>query len=96
MNKDQIIFKNLVLGSFLASLSAFLGGSTFVFTRLLVENIDPFTLSFLRYGLTGLILFLLSISYFFKNKFDKVDLIPMSRFALCNYATLHNCNSLFF
>ena len=74
MNKDQIIFKNLVLGSFLASLSAFLGGSTFVFTRLLVENIDPFTLSFLRYGLTGLILFLLSISYFFKNFLSLEDI----------------------
>ena len=94
MNKDQIIFKNLVLGSFLASLSAFLGGSTFVFTRLLVENIDPFTLSFLRYGLTGLILFLLSISYFFKNKFDKVDLIPMSLLGLAMISLFPNFMAL--
>src|SRR6056300_509466 len=94
MNKDQIIFKNLVLGSFLASLSAFLGGSTFVFTRLLVENIDPFTLSFLRYGLTGLILFLLSISYFFKNKFDKVDLIPMSLLGLAMISLFSNFMAL--
>ena len=71
MNKDKIIFKNLILGSFFASFSAALGGSTFVFTRLIVDDLDPFTLSFLRYGLTGLILFLLSISIFFKNKIFK-------------------------
>ena len=71
MNKDKIIFKNLILGSFFASFSAALGGSTFVFTRLIVDDLDPFTLSFLRYGLTGLILFLLSISIFLKTKFLK-------------------------
>ena len=71
MNKDKIIFKNLILGSFFASFSAALGGSTFVFTRLIVDDLDPFTLSFLRYGLTGLILFLLSISIFLKTKIFK-------------------------
>jgi drug/metabolite transporter (DMT)-like permease len=65
-----------------------------VFTRLLVENIDPFTLSFLRYGLTGLILFLLSISYFFKNKFDKVDLIPMSLLGLAMISLFPNFMAL--
>ena len=69
MNKDKIIFKNLILGSFFASYSVALGGSTFVFTRLIVDDLDPFTLSFLRYGLTGFILFLLSNSVFLKNIF---------------------------
>ena len=46
MNKDKIIFKNLILGSFFASFSAALGGSTFVFTRLIVDDLDPFALSF--------------------------------------------------
>ena len=78
MNKDKIIFKNLILGSFFASFSAALGGSTFVFTRLIVDDLDPFTLSFLRYGLTGLILFLLSISIFLKTKFLKEDKIPLA------------------
>ena len=77
MNKDKTILKTLLLGSFFASLSAVLGGSTFVFTRYVVDSIDPFTLSFLRYGLTGLILFLLSISVYMNKKFAKADLIPM-------------------
>lgn len=77
MNKDNSNMKTLLLGSFFASLSATLGGSTFVFTRYVVDSIDPFTLSFVRYGLTGLILFLLSISVFIKKKFDRNDFIPM-------------------
>jgi drug/metabolite transporter (DMT)-like permease len=77
MNKDKTILKTLLLGSFFASLSAMLGGSTFVFTRYVVDSIDPFTLSFLRYGMTGLILFLLSISVYMNKKFAKADLIPM-------------------
>lgn len=78
MNKDNSNIKTLLLGSFFASLSATLGGSTFVFTRYVVDSIDPFTLSFVRYGLTGFILFLISISIFIKKKFDRKDLIPMS------------------
>ena len=78
MNKDNSNIKILLLGSFYASLSAMLGGSTFVFTRYVVDSIDPFTLSFVRYGLTGLILFLITISTFIKKKFDKTDLLPMS------------------
>ena len=78
MNKDNSNVKILLLGSFYASLSAILGGSTFVFTRYVVDSIDPFTLSFVRYGLTGLILFLITISTFIKKKFDKTDLLPMS------------------
>ena len=77
MNKDNSNIKTLLLGSFFASLSATLGGSTFVFTRYVVDSVDPFTLSFVRYGLTGLILFLLSISVFIKKKFDRNDFIPM-------------------
>ena len=77
MNKDKTILKTLLLGSFFASLSAMLGGSTFVFTRYVVDSIDPYTLSFLRYGLTGLILFLLSISVYMNKKFARADLIPM-------------------
>ena len=78
MNKNNSNVKILLLGSFYASLSAILGGSTFVFTRYVVDSIDPFTLSFVRYGLTGLILFLITISAFIKKKFDKTDLLPMS------------------
>ena len=77
MNKDKTILKTLLLGSFYATLSAMLGGSTFVFTRYVVDSIDPYTLSFLRYGLTGLILFLVSISVYMNKKFAKADLIPM-------------------
>ena len=50
---------------------------TFVFTRFVIESIDPFTLSFIRYGLTGLILFLISTSLFLKIKFNSKDLFSM-------------------
>ena len=82
MNKDKIIFKNLILGSFFASFSGALGGSTFVFTRLIIDVLDPSSLSFLSYGLTGLILFLLSISVFLKTKFLREDKIPLTIFGL--------------
>jgi len=78
----------------LASLSAALGGSTFVFTRILVDSVDPFTLSFLRYGLTGLILFLLSINIFYKKKFDRFDLIPMSILGLAMISLFPNFMAL--
>ena len=78
----------------MASLSAALGGSTFVFTRILVDSVDPFTLSFLRYGLTGLILFLLSINIFYKKKFDRFDLIPMSLLGLAMISLFPNFMAL--
>ena len=94
MNKDKTILKTLLLGSFFASLSAMLGGSTFVFTRYVVDSIDPFTLSFLRYGLTGLILFLLSMSVYVKKKFFKTDLIPMSLLGLAMITLFPNFMAL--
>ena len=78
MNKEKIIFKNLILRLFFASFSAALGGSTFVFARLIVDDLNPITHSFLRYGLTRLILFLLSISIFLKTKFLREDKIPLA------------------
>ena len=94
MNKDKTFLKTLLLGSFFASLSAMLGGSTFVFTRYVVDSIDPFTLSFLRYGLTGLILFLLSMSIYMKKKFFKTDLIPMSLLGLAMITLFPNFMAL--
>ena len=94
MYKNKIFFKNLLLGSFFASLSAALGGSTFVFTRFLVADIDPFTLSFLRYGLTGLILFLITLTTFMKKKFKKNDLIPLSFLGLAMITLFPNFMAL--
>ena len=94
MNKDKTILKTLLLGSFFASLSAMLGGTTFVFTRYVVDSIDPFTLSFLRYGFTGLILFLLSMSIYMKKKFFKTDLIPMSLLGLAMITLFPNFMAL--
>ena len=94
MYKNKIFFKNLLLGSFFASLSAALGGSTFVFTRFLVADIDPFTLSFLRYGLTGLILFLITLTAFMKKKFIKNDLIPLSFLGLAMITLFPNFMAL--
>ena len=43
------------IGCICSSLSAMLGGTTFVFTRALVTSLDPLVISFVRYGLTGLL-----------------------------------------
>ena len=94
MYKNKIFFKNLLLGSFFASLSAVLGGSTCVFTRFLVADIDPFTLSFLRYGLTGLILFLITLTAFMNKKFKKNDLIPLSFLGLAMITLFPNFMAL--
>jgi len=94
MDKDKTIIKNLLLGSFFASLSAALGGSTFVFTRFVIDTIDPFTLSFVRYGFTGLILFLISISIFLQKKFEYKDLLPMSFLGLAMVCIFPNFMAL--
>ena len=43
-----------------------LGGTTFVFTRALVTSLDPLVISFVRYGLIGL-LFLIFFFISFKK-----------------------------
>jgi drug/metabolite transporter (DMT)-like permease len=94
MDKDKTLIKNLLLGSFFASLSATLGGSTFVFTRFVIHTIDPFTLSFIRYGLTGLILFLISISIYLQKKFEYKDLLPMGFLGLAMVSVFPNFMAL--
>ncbi len=61
-------------GIFFASLSACLGGTTFVFTRMVLPQTDPATLSFLRYGLIGLILFAFSAKKVLRISMIKQDL----------------------
>lgn len=48
--------KQLVAGFFYASLSTAIGGMTVVLTRLIIDQSDPLSLAFLRYGLGGLVL----------------------------------------
>ncbi len=52
--------RDIFIGIFFASFSACLGGTTFVFTRIVISQTDPATLSFVRYGLIGIILFAFS------------------------------------
>ena len=49
------ILKTTLLGVFWASLSTSLGGMTVVFTRLIIEESDPLSLAFIRYGIAALI-----------------------------------------
>ncbi len=48
--------KQLIAGFFYASLSTAIGGMTVALTRLIIDQSDPLSLAFLRYGLGGLIL----------------------------------------
>ena len=64
----------MLTGIFFASLSACLGGTTFVFTRMVLPQTDPATLSFLRYGLIGLILFAFSAKKVLRISMIKRDL----------------------
>ena len=64
----------MLTGIFFASLSACLGGTTFVFTRMVLPQTDPSTLSFLRYGLIGLILFAFSAKKILRISMIKRDL----------------------
>ena len=65
----------MLTGIFFASLSACLGGATFVFTRIVISQTDPATLSFLRYGLIGFILFAFSAKTVLSISMPKRDVI---------------------
>ena len=67
-----------LLGCICSSLSAMLGGTTFVFTRSLVNFLDPITISFVRYGLTGLLFLMFFFISFKKITFQKEDLIYLT------------------
>ncbi len=47
--------KTLIIGFFYASLSTTIGGMTVALTRLIIDQSDPLSLAFLRYGLGGLV-----------------------------------------
>ncbi len=49
--------KQALIGVFFACLSTCLGGTTVVFTRFIIEQTDPLSLTFLRYGIAALVLF---------------------------------------
>ena len=67
-----------LLGCICSSLSAMLGGTTFVFTRSLVNFLDPITISFVRYGFTGLLFLMFFFISFKKITFQKEDLIYLT------------------
>jgi len=73
-------------GIFFASFSACLGGTTFVFTRMVVPQTDPATLSFLRYSLIALILFAFSIRQVLKTRLRKQDIIGIAVIGLGMFA----------
>ena len=64
----------VVLGTFCACISATLGGSTFVLTRLILPQTDAFTLSFLRYFLMLILLLSIFRPKIASTKYDDKDL----------------------
>ena len=94
---------NFFIGCICSSLSAMLGGTTFVFTRALVTSLDPLVISFMRYGFTGLLFLIFFFISFKKIIFQKNDLIYMAligifmlyRFCLFNYLLACFCRMLF-
>ena len=76
----------MLTGIFFASLSACLGGTTFVFTRIVIPQTDPATLSFLRYGLIGLILFAFSAKTVLSISMPKRDAIGIVTIGLGMFA----------
>ena len=74
------IFKlnNILMGTFYACISATLGGSTFVFTRLILPQTDAFTLCFLRYLSILVILLLIFRPKIFSTEYQAHDFLKIS------------------
>ncbi|MBL6785799.1 MAG: DMT family transporter, partial [Rickettsiales bacterium] len=64
----------VVLGTLCACISATLGGSTFVLTRLILPQTDAFTLCFLRYFLMFLVLLLIFRPKLISTKYYDKDI----------------------
>ena len=68
--EDLMANHHIFAGIIFASLSAGLGGSGLVFTRLALPQTDPFTLGFLRWFILAVILFLI---YWRQLNFNKIS-----------------------
>ncbi len=66
-----------IFGCVCSSFSAILGGTTFVYTRLIVSILDPTLLSLVRYGIIGLLFLFIFFFHFYKVKFKKTDIFFM-------------------
>ena len=81
------MFSNLVLlGIMFASLSAILGGGGLVFTRLALPQTDAFTLSFLRWFILAVILFIIYWGQLNFSKIGKLDRFRISLLGLIYFA----------
>ena len=81
------MFSNLVLlGIMFASLSAILGGGGLVFTRLALPQTDAFTLSFLRWFILAVILFIIYWGRLNFSKIGKLDRFRISLLGLIYFA----------
>ena len=56
----------MILGVVLACFSASIGGSTFVFIRLVISQTDPITLNFIRFGSVGIMLLIFFAAFYSK------------------------------
>ena len=81
------MFSNLVFtGIIFASISAMLGGGGLVFTRLALPQTDAFTLSFLRWFILAVILFLIYWGQLNFSKMGKLDQFKISLLGLIYFA----------
>ena len=76
----------VIIGIILGCFSAALGGSTFVFMRIILEQLDPIALNFLRFGAVGLILFLFLLISSKKISFQSIDLLKIYLIGISMFA----------
>ena len=80
-----------VWGLVWASISTSLGGTTVVFTRMIMTETTPLSLTFARYGIALIILFALFLFRKELVKFSKKDLIGLTVIAIFMYAVFPFC-----
>ena len=79
-------YRTLILGVLSACASTILGGTTVVFTRMIISQTDPLTLTFSRYGIAAFVLALLFFSYSRFPKFERRDLLVLGVIGLFMFA----------
>ena len=76
----------MILGMILACFSASIGGSTFVFIRLVISQTDPITLNFIRFGSVGIILLVFFLAFCTKMPMRRTDFLKISMIGLLFFA----------
>lgn len=88
---DHGAWRMLIVGVGLASLSTALGGLSVVWTRIIIPQTDPLSLSFARYGLAALALLMLAIWTGRKLRYQARDVVAMTALGLSMFTAFPYC-----